>query len=115
MKTDLTVVERVDERFLSEVTRRILEVATPEKVVLFGSFARGDSHAGSDLDLLIVTESDLPPHPRAVPSYRALAGLLIPKDILVYTPDEVREWSAVPEAIVTVALREGRVLYEKQG
>lgn len=104
----------MDESLLSEVTRRILDVAAPEKVVLFGSYARHDSHEGSDLDLLIIMETDLPPYPRAVPFYRALAGLLIPKDILVYTPSEVREWNAVPEAIVTVALRQGRILYERQ-
>lgn len=115
VKTSLKVVDHVDERFLAEVTRRILQVATPQKVVLFGSLARHEEHEGSDLDLLIVMKTDLPPHRRAVPFYQALAGLLIPKDILVYTPEEVSEWSAVPEAIVTTALREGRVLYEKQG
>jgi len=113
MVTELRVIERVDEPLLAEVVDRILSVASPDKIVLFGSQARGRPHWGSDLDLLIVMSTELSPHQRAVPFYRALAGLLIPKDILVYTPDEVRDWSQVPEALVTSALQEGRVLYER--
>ena len=43
--------------------------------------------------------------------YHALAGLFPAKDIVVYTPEEVKEWSEVPNAFVTAALREGKVLY----
>lgn len=109
----LQIVEQVDETVLADVVFRILEVTKPERIVLFGSYARGQSRLGSDLDLLIIMRTDLPPHQRAVPFYRALAGLLIPKDILVYTPEEVEAWKNVPEALVTTAIREGRVLYEK--
>lgn len=113
MDEQLRVVERVDEALLAEVVQRILAVAKPEKVVLFGSYAYGEPRSGSDLDLLIVMRTDLPPHRRTVPFYRALAGLVIPKDVLVYTPEEVQDWSGVSEALVTTALREGRVLYEE--
>ncbi len=113
MAPELRVIEQVDEPLLAEVVERILGVADPDKIVLFGSHAGGHPHRRSDLDLLIVMPTDLPPHQRAVPFYRALAGLVIPKDIVVYTPEEVRDWGEVPEALVTTALREGRVLYER--
>ena len=51
---------------------------------------------------------------RSVPIHNALRGLLIPKDVVVYTPDEVEEWSEVPLVFVTTALRKGKVLSEKQ-
>ncbi len=101
----------VTEELLEEVVRRIRSVGTPRKIVLFGSRARGDFRADSDLDLLIIEGSDLPRYRRSPRYYHALTGLFPAKDILVYTPDEAAEWSSVPNAFVTTALREGRILY----
>jgi predicted nucleotidyltransferase len=99
---------------LSQIVRRIRAVVTPQAIILFGSYARGIVHAGSDLDLLVIADVKGPRHERAVPIYRALCDVLIPMDIVVYNRDEVREWSQVPQAFVTTAIREGKVLYEKQ-
>jgi hypothetical protein len=52
---------------------------------------------------------------RAVPLYEALADLPVEVELMVFTPAEVQEWSAVPEAFVTTAIREGKPLYEGQG
>lgn len=110
----------VDDRFLAEVVRRPLSAGEPSKIVLFGSHARGEGRADSDLDLLIIerpSERVPPPSPalRATPYYMALGGLDINIDLLVYTPAEIESWSAVPMAFTTTALREGRVLYDAQG
>lgn len=51
----------------------------------------------------------------AAPLYRTLSDILIAMDILVYSPEEVEEWSIVPQAFVTTAIREGRAVYENQG
>lgn len=100
-----------DERLFDEIVRRIRNAGNPQRIVLFGSRARGDAHPDSDLDLLIVEETTLPRHRRSIPYLRALLGLFRAKDVVVYTPAEIAEWAGVPNAFVTTALREGRVLY----
>jgi len=87
-----------------------------ERIILFGSRARRDHRPDSDLDILVIAESDEPRSVRSRKLYIATSSIArdVDADILVYTPDEVREWSSAPRAFVTTALREGRVLYEKQ-
>jgi len=77
--------------------------------------ARGEASPNSDYDLLVIAESDEPRYRRAAPLYAALADVPVEADVLVYTPAEVAEWSAVPQAFVTTAIREGQVVYEKMG
>jgi len=106
---------QVDEALLREIVRRILSVREPESIILFGSHARGEAHAGSDLDILIVeNENALPKHRRAVDYHMALWGIEHEIDLLVYTADEIDDWSEVPNAFPTTAMREGKVLYEKK-
>jgi predicted nucleotidyltransferase len=100
---------------VQEVVRRIVEAAQPDKVILFGSRARGSARPDSDFDLVVIKNSDEPGYRRDASLYLALAGLNAPVDVMVYTPEEVREWSAVPQAFITTAVREGRVVYERKG
>jgi predicted nucleotidyltransferase len=92
---------------------RIRNAMDPDRIVLFGSRARGQARPDSDFDLLIIKESDQPRHRRAAPLYTKLRDLPVEVEIVVYTPEEVADWSQVPEAFVTTALREGKVLYER--
>jgi len=91
---------------------KICQAGSPEKIVLFGSRARGDADADSDIDLLVVESSSLPRYKRAARYRKAVAGLCIAKDIVVWSPEEIEEWKSVPNAFITSVLREGRVLYE---
>ena len=94
--------------------RRIRATAEPEKIILFGSYAREEEKPDSDLDIFIIVDSDLPRYKRAVPFYQALSGLGLAKDIIVYTPAEVAEWRTASCSLVATVLREGKVLYENQ-
>ena len=98
---------------LQEIVRRILSVGSPERIVLFGSRARGTPRPDSDLDLLIIEESDLPRFKRSPRYYLALTGTFLGEDIVVWTPKEVEDWSQVANAFITTALREGQTLYAR--
>jgi len=98
---------------LQEAVRRLRKAVMPERIILFGSRARGDGRPDSDFDLLVIAESDEPRWVRSAPLYTLLADLPAEVEILVYTPEEVREWEGVPQAFLTTAVREGKVLYAK--
>jgi uncharacterized protein len=96
-----------------EVVRRILGVEHPAAIVLFGSQARDEAHIGSDLDILVIERENTLPRQQRAGDYRmALLGLDCDIDIVVYTPEEIEDWAAVPNAFITTALHEGRLLYE---
>jgi predicted nucleotidyltransferase len=103
----------VTEQLLAEAVRRILSVGSPLKILLFGSRARGDARPDSDLDLLIIEDSNLPRYRRSARYRRALCGVFPAKDIVVWTPQEVEDWKAVPNAFISSVLREGKLLYER--
>jgi uncharacterized protein len=98
---------------LDEVVRRVLTVGSPLRIVLFGSRAMGHARPWSDLDLLIVEESDLPRYKRPAKYLRALVGVFPAKDVVVWTPQEIQAWSGVPTAFSTTILREGKTLYAR--
>ena len=104
----------INAELMDEVVRRIVRTSRPQKIILFGSQARGEARPNSDIDLLVVADSSKPRHQRAAPLYGAVSDILVAMDILVYTPGEVEEWSEVPQAFVTTAVREGQVLYENR-
>jgi predicted nucleotidyltransferase len=110
-----TALARPDKDVVQEIVRRIVAAAQPDKVILFGSRARGKARPDSDFDFLVIKDSDEPGYRRDAPLYLALAGLNAPVEVLTYTPEEIREWSAVPQAFITTAVREGKVVYERKG
>lgn len=107
-------IEEINEDLISDITRLIIKAVDPEKIILFGSYAYGKPSKNSDLDILVIMRSKLPRYKRSVPIYKVLAGMLIPKDIIVYTPQEVEEWSDVPQAFITTAVTRGKTIYEKE-
>jgi len=103
-----------EQGLLSEIVQRLVDQIDPDKIILFGSRARGDPHARSDIDLLIVKASQEPRHKRVGRAHRALIGLGIPVDILWYTPEEAAACSRLRQHVASRALREGQVLYERE-
>jgi predicted nucleotidyltransferase len=97
---------------IEEARRRLVQALHPERIILFGSHAWGTPGPDSDLDLLvIVPESDLPPHKRAQEAYRSLFGLGVPCDVIVQTRAEADRLDKVATSLTHKALAEGRVLH----
>ena len=107
----------VTDELLDQMVRAIVEAVDPEQVILFGSRARGDAREASDVDLVVV-ESEPFGKTRsrrleAVRLWRAQSSFVVPKDILVYSLDEVALWRDSLNHVLAQALREGKVLYER--
>ena len=102
----------IDSSKLSEIIRRVVEVAQPEKIILFGSAVRGKMGPNSDLDLLVV-KSDVHRRRLAQAIYRHLIGVGFPVDIVVVTPEDIEHYGNAIGLVLETALREGRVVYEQ--
>jgi predicted nucleotidyltransferase len=100
----------LDQTLLQEIVRRIVEVAKPEKIILFGSAVRGEMGPDSDIDLLVITACD---HRRNTARVirRNLLGIGIPKDVIVATPKDIERYKDTIGLIFRPALREGKLLY----
>ena len=101
------------ESALREVVARIATRFDPDKIILFGSAARGQGGPASDADLLIVMAVDGSKRQQAVQIDLALEGIPIPIDLIVVTPDEVEKYRETPGTIIREAVQEGKVLYER--
>ena len=107
----------ISESLLAGIVRATVEAVAPERIVLFGSHARGDAGPDSDVDLMVIERSPFgPDHSRREEIRRirrALWNVRIPVDILVFSQDEVEFWRDSPNHVIGQTLREGRTLYER--
>ncbi len=95
-----------------EAAIRLLSAAArPARIVLFGSYARGDARDDSDLDLLVIEPQVEDRAKEMVRLRRLLRPLRIPADILVYSSEEVARWGGQPGSALYWALREGKVVH----
>lgn len=101
---------KVDEKVLEQVVKRIVEAVAPEKIILFGSAARGEMGPDSDLDLLIV-KSDVHRLATAQMIEHSLTGITYPTDIVVATPKDIELHKNTIGLIYRPALQEGKILY----
>ncbi len=101
----------LDVGVLDEIVRRIVDVAQPEKIILFGSAARGEMGPHSDVDLLVVKDGERSLDVmKAI--YRSLIGVGVAVDALVATSEHVERYRDSHALVFKPALREGRVIYE---
>jgi len=97
-----------------EMTRRIVKVANPRRVILFGSAARGEMRPDSDLDVLVVVPDGIGRRMTCEAIYLALYGLGVSKDILVVTEGDLAEHGEDPSLVYGRALAEGRELFRAE-
>ncbi len=93
---------------------RIVAETKPDRVILFGSHARGAAGPDSDIDLLVIQQTTQSRPKRSGPLYSLLRDFPYSKDIVVYTPEEIDAYRGLPQSFIMTALREGVVLYEKR-
>lgn len=107
---------QVTDELLKEMTDTIVREVKPRRIILFGSYARGDARPDSDLDFLVVEDGpfDARRSRRAEMTrlWELFFDYFIPMDFLVFTPEEVEKWKEAKNHVIAHALREGRVLYE---
>lgn len=98
---------------IKKMVRRIVEGFDPEKIILFGSHAKGMAGPDSDADLLVVMKVRGSKRKKAVQIGVKLAGMGLPKDVIVVTPEEVEKYRNIVGTVIYPALREGKILYER--
>lgn len=96
-----------------KIVQKIAEYCKPEKIILFGSIARGEEKKDSDIDLLIIKNSDKKRPFRVKEVFEALRGMnrRSPLDPIVYTPEEVNKRLSLGDYFIKKVLKEGRVVY----
>ncbi len=99
-------------KYLDEAVNRIVRQFRPLRVILFGSWARGDAQPDSDIDLLVVLPHVDNKRQAAIRIGNALSDLPVSKDIVVTTPEEIAVRSHIVGSILQPAVKEGKVLYE---
>jgi uncharacterized protein len=97
-----------------EMVRRIVEKFHPEKIILFGSHARGEAGPDSDVDLLVIMEVDKSARrKKSIEMDMALIGIPLPADIILLSPSQADKQKYAIGSIAYPAIKEGEVLYER--
>jgi uncharacterized protein len=105
-------MKTIDNELIAHITRTIVEHCNPRRVILFGSYARGDAGADSDLDIFV--EMERRSRHRSIDKIHRLFGLREwAMDVIVYTPEDVRKWRGQVGTMLYIIEKEGRVLYEQ--
>ncbi len=99
---------------IQRMVNRIVKEFRPERVILFGSHARGEGGPDSDVDLLIVMPVEGSKRDKSIEIGVALHDVRIPKDIIVTTPEEFEWRKEIAGTIERPAVMEGKTLYAKE-
>lgn len=102
----------LSQQAIKKIVNKLVSIAHPTKVVLFGSYARNQAQEDSDLDVLVI-ESELKNKGMEMVRLRnAIGNIGIGVDVLVCSQKEVAEWGHLPGTALHQALKEGKVVYE---
>ena len=103
--------ERIPQEAIDEVVQQIVEKFKPQKIILFGSYAREEPRPESDVDLLIVIDTPLKESKQSLEIRRHL-GVMFGLDLVVYTPQHLKDRAEMGDWFLRDILKEGKVLYE---
>jgi predicted nucleotidyltransferase len=103
----------ITEEKINEIVNKIATLYAPDKVILFGSYAVGTADENSDLDFIVIKNTDLPKHKRGVELRRLLYGSLVPMDLKVYTPFEFEKELKNKYSFLNSAVKNSKLVYER--
>jgi predicted nucleotidyltransferase len=103
----------ISKELIDAAIRRLVERFNPERIILFGSQARGTADDRSDADFLVITELTAKRRVMMLEMDRALRGIGLARDIVVLTPEEYERDREIPGTIARPASKEGKILYER--
>jgi len=103
----------VSKDLLMQATTRLVDKFNPQRIILFGSNARGTADEHSDVDLLIVASFKGKRRTVVVEIDRALRGIGFARDIVLLTPEEFERDREIPGSVARPASKEGKILYER--
>jgi uncharacterized protein len=104
----------ISTKTITEMVVKIAQGIEPQQIYLFGSYAAGNANEDSDIDLLIVKDSDLPSYQRSIEVQRLLIGSKLPFDIKVYTQEEFKTEQLNQFSFVYKAVKEAKLMYESK-
>lgn len=115
MDTDFKV-EKITPALIRRVAARVSAIVQPDKIILFGSHATGETHRDSDIDLLVIVSdqhhlSKMPRHQRYSEISEAIGDRLFALDVLVRTQSEIRRQIETEDFFMMGILKDGKVLY----
>jgi predicted nucleotidyltransferase len=103
--------EKELQKEIENITRQIIEKYKPEKIILFGSAARGEFREDSDVDFLIIKENTPFFGRDRMRELRRLIDKNVPSDFLIYRPSEFNERLRMDDPFLKLIIKEGKVLY----
>ncbi len=103
----------MDEKTIQQIVEVIATRLSPRRIILFGSYVRGEAESDSDLDIFVELDPPLPARGRSSQIKQLFDPYPCPMDVVVYSPEEVAYWKQAPASLVASVLREGKVLYER--
>ena len=110
-------VVSISRQLIEDMVQTVVEEVQPQRIYLFGSCARDRHTADSDIDLMIIEDNKFgQDHNRWSELKRirkALRPFRIPKDVLVYSMDEFEKWEYSVNHVISHAIREGKLVYER--
>ncbi len=104
--------KKITQETLNEIVRRVVKAAQPDRIILFGSAARGTMGPHSDIDLLVIKRGNFHRRQLAAEIHGHLSDVDYPFDVIVATPEDVERYGHSHALVLKPALQEGKIVYD---
>lgn len=104
----------IEEKKLQEIIQKIVTAVSPQKIILFGSYATGNATYESDLDLVVIWDTKMNTHERNMKIRRLFPRRDFSLDVFVFTPEEESKYRDIKGTILNMSLMQGKVVYERK-